>query len=60
MGAAGVTIADVQTLDIPGDWTPRGSATALKTQPYVIIQHPTEDGSAVDLTVVNAWLPPEH
>jgi len=60
MGAAGVTIAGVQTLDIPADWAPRGSAAALKTQPYVIIQHPADDGRAVDLTVVNAWLPPEH
>ena len=60
MGDAGVAITGVQTLDTPNDWNPRGPASALQSEPYVIIQHPADDGRAVDLTVVNAWLPPDH
>jgi hypothetical protein len=60
MGAAGVNITDVATLDTPDEWKPRNQAADIKTEPYVIIQHPSGDGDSVELTVVNAWAPPEH
>ena len=60
MGRAGVPITAVDTLDTPRDWTPRKGADDFQTEPYVVIQHPSETGDSVELIVVYAWLPPEQ
>lgn len=60
MGAAGVNITDVAVLDTPDEWKPRKHTADMKTEPYVIIQHSSGDGGSVELTVVNAWAPPEQ
>jgi hypothetical protein len=57
MGKAGIDIVSVDYLDTPDEWKPRRQSAPMKTEPYVVIQRP-EDGG-VELTVVNAWAPPE-
>ena len=59
MTRAGISISCVDTLDVPTDWKPRAHNASFKIEPYVVVQSPADDGLSVDLTVVNAWLPPE-
>lgn len=57
MGRAGVSIISVDYLDTPAEWKPRRQAAPMNTEPYVVIQR--HEGDGVELTVVNAWAPPE-
>ena len=56
---AGVTISNVSSIEPPSDWKPR-DAHDFKTEQYVVMQRMKEQGRAVELVTVPAWLPPDN
>lgn len=59
MAKAGLRIATVSAITPPDDWKPRG-ANNFQTCEYVVDQRLIEDGAAVELITVKAWLPQEE
>lgn len=59
MAEAGLRVAAVSAITPPDDWKPRGPQK-YETCEYVVDQRIIEDGTAVELITVQAWLPQEE
>lgn len=58
MEKAGIEVSRVRSIRPPEDWQPR-DAHKYDTMQYVVAQREIDNGQAVELDVVQAWVPPE-